>query len=352
MVEPCAVQQYLPLRLPNEPFVRHQGSSVLDLFTGVGGLALGFRQDGYEVIGVDNDPMAAQVYELAGIGSYVSADLLTDLVIKDVMVVTGGPPCRPWSIVNTKRRRSAHADHALLGRFFQHIREIRPAAFLMENVPVLQGDSTYRACIQEVRASGYSVASQVIKYSDFGSATSRRRLFTVGIRASVVGATDFFTRLEARHAPATTVGAAISWLRDMGRDQYPDHDWSLLETIHKYEHRYQDGRYGWKRLAYDRPAPSFGSIAKTYILHPEAGTNGFPLRVLSVREAMCISGLPTELRFPNGASRSKRYQMVANVVTPAVARACAGVLRNMLGSTTPDHSDGFVAADSAPSLEL
>jgi site-specific DNA-cytosine methylase len=83
-------------------------------------------------------------------------------------------------------------------------------------------------------------------------------------------------------------------------------------------------------LDYDTPAPSFGSVAKTYILHPEAGIGGYAERVLSVREVMAIMGFADSVRFPERTSRAKRYQMVANAVSPVASRAIAVVVKRLL----------------------
>ncbi len=127
-----------------------------------------------------------------------------------------------------------------------------------------------------------------------------------------------------------TVRDAIFRFRDLERNAIPDHEWSELQTIHKYRERYTSGQYGWRKLEYDQPAPSFGSVAKTYILHPEAGIDGFPERVLSVREVMAIMGFSDAVRFPDGVSRTKRYQMVANSVSPQVSRAIAATVIEVL----------------------
>jgi site-specific DNA-cytosine methylase len=139
--------------------------------------------------------------------------------------------------------------------------------------------------------------------------------------------------LRGHHAPARTVRDAIARFRNAPRGSYPDHDWSELQTISKYRDRYESGQYGWTRLNYDDPAPSFGSVAKTYILHPEAGVDGYPERVLSVREVLAIMGFPDSVQFPEGTSRAKRYQMVANSVSPQVSRAVALSVRSLLTGT-------------------
>jgi DNA (cytosine-5)-methyltransferase 1 len=103
-----------------------------------------------------------------------------------------------------------------------------------------------------------------------------------------------------------------------------------LKTIDRYEERYRSGRFGWAQLEYDQPAPSFGSVAKTYILHPEAGVNDFVRRVLSVREVLQIMGFDREFRFPPGTSRTARYQMAADAVSPVFSLACARTVRRLL----------------------
>lgn len=304
---------------------------MLDLFAGIGGMSIGFSDEGYRVVGVDVEGVSEQVYRLNEIGEHVLKDLRHESEVRDVAVIVGGPPCRPWSSVNLQRRGEAHEDHGLLNRFFEHVSEVRPRAFLMENVPPLMNDPDFLRGRGEMEAAGYSVESRVLRYSDFGAATSRRRLFTFGIRDPLTwSARDFFDRLEGEKRPAQTVEDAIGWLRGMDRDEVPDHDWSQLKTIGKYKERYESGRFGWKRLTWEQPAPSFGSIAKTYILHPDSEEPGTDPRVLSVREVLSIMGFDREFRFAEGTARHRRYRMVANAVSPIMSAACARVIRQLV----------------------
>lgn len=308
----------------------HSGLDAVDLFAGIGGLSAGFRDVGFSMTGVDSEPIAKVVYETARMGVGVTLDLGKDQYDRQTPVVLGGPPCRPWSAVNQQRRRSAHEDHVLLDRFIDNVISIAPAVALMENVPALGSDPIYASGLARLRNAGYDVARSIVRYSDFGAATRRKRLFTVAVRSTRVGASRFFELLEKeRHAPLT-VREAIGWLRDTPRGAVSDHDWSELQSIGNYRHLYVSGKYGWTKLNYEQPAPSFGSVSKTYILHPEAGDGGFPERVLSVREVLAIMGFDLTVSFPAGSPRAKRYQMTANAVSPAMSRAAARAIRQLL----------------------
>jgi DNA (cytosine-5)-methyltransferase 1 len=312
-----------------------QRIGAIDLYAGTGGMSLGFADEGFTVTGIDSDPPSHGVFRTNGIGEHRITNLHLACSSEAAPVIIGGPPCRPWSAVNVKRRGSAHDDHALLLRYFEHLRGLRPLAFLMENVPPLRGDQMYRDLLTGMNHLGYSVAARVLTYSDFGAATTRKRLFTVGFAGHTgLSSASFFGRLEARHLPAKTVGDAIGWLAQMERDEFPDHEWSAVKTIGKYLERYESGRFGWKRLAWDEPAPSFGSVSKTYILHPDSAPGDDTARVLSVREVLCLMGFPPSFRFPAGTGLSVRYRMAANAVSPLVSRACAATMREMLTGMT------------------
>lgn len=305
---------------------------VLDLFCGAGGLSLGFRDAGFSVTGADINPHSAKIFSINNIGEFIEIDLARNFVTDAFDLLIGGPPCRPWSSINRQRRGSLHPDYSLLERYFDHVLKLKPHAFFLENVPPLRSDELFLSCIDKVTREGYSVASKSLRYLDFGVATKRRRLFTVGFRDFGLNANDFFTHLNQLKETPLTVGQAIRKYDDIAEGEIPDHEWPQLKTIDKYESYYQSGKYGWSKLKYEGYAPSFGNIMKTYILHPRANEGGFPLRVLSVREVLEIMGFPPDFRFPSGMGLGMRYQMVANAVSPVAASKMAWVIREMIGN--------------------
>lgn len=303
---------------------------ALDLFCGAGGLSLGFRNEGFTVTGADINQHSADIYSSNNIGEFTEIDLAKDSITGTFDIIMGGPPCRPWSCINVQRRGSLHPDYKLLERFFDHVFVIRPRAFLMENVPPMGSDKSFRSLIEKAVREGYSVSSQPVRYLDFGTATKRRRLFTVGFRDFGLDAREFFNLLNHLTGSPCTVGQAIKKYEGYAEGEIPDHEWPELKTIGKYKEYYKSGKYGWSKLEYDGYAPSFGNIMKTYILHPRADDDDFPLRVLSVRETLGIMGFPADFRFPANMGMGMRYQMVANAVSPIVAQKMAMVIREMI----------------------
>lgn len=336
------IQTLLGFASPDPP----RSLEVLDLFAGIGGMSIGFRDDQFAVVGVDNDEMSARVFHENQIGQHVLKDLGEEDEIRPVPVVVGGPPCRPWSTVNLQKRGAFHEDHALLARFFDHVIEIQPRLFIMENVLPLKSDPAYERWVRELEFRGYSVGSQILRYSDFGAATKRRRLFTVGLRNSAYWSwRHFFRALDTERRlqlsevgePCPTVHDAIGWLKNKSRGEVADHEWSQLETIDRYRELYETGKYGWARLVWGERAPSFGSVAKTYILHPDSWVGGNAPRVLSVREVLSIMGFERDFLFPENASLTQRYRMAANAVSPVVSRVVARAARKMLtGEVSPE----------------
>jgi DNA (cytosine-5)-methyltransferase 1 len=299
---------------------------VLDLFCGIGGLSYGFAKQGFEVTGVDLLDSAAEAFKLNSIGSFVRADLSKEVIQGDYDIIVGGPPCKPWSLVNTTRRGKAHRDYELLSNFFFHVEFHRPIAFLLENVPPLASEQTLQEHLDALSVQGYSIERRIVTYSDYGAPTSRRRLIVLGIRDGK--AATFFTNLLTHARPPSTVRDAIWDLRNKPNGTAPDHVWPVLNTIAKYREYYKKGKFGWYILKWNEPAPSFGNVMKTYILHPDSFVKK-RTRVISVREALRIMGFGARFHLPKTGLMA-RYQMVVDSVSPSFSSAAACVLKKQL----------------------
>ena len=126
---------------------------TIDLFAGAGGLSLGFQQTGrFRLLAAaeinpnaratynENIPRAEDPFEF--IENVVGFDFgaLSDR-LGGIDVVIGGPPCQGFSNANRQKNHLISMNNALVKEYFRAIREIRPIAFVMENVSMLESDT-------------------------------------------------------------------------------------------------------------------------------------------------------------------------------------------------------------------
>ena len=166
--------------------------SVIDLFSGAGGLSEGFRQAGFEVrAGSDNDPDALATYA----ANFPEAEaILGDIRVETVKarllaaarsatVLVGGPPCQAFSQMRNHTRVIDDPRNALYREFVEMLRATLPAAFLMENVTGMDQMGVREQIISDLTIEGeYSVLAQVVDAADFGVPQTRKRLLFIGTR--------------------------------------------------------------------------------------------------------------------------------------------------------------------------
>jgi DNA (cytosine-5)-methyltransferase 1 len=176
----------MPVREPNS-------ITALSLFSGGGGLDLGFWRAGFKHV-ASYEIMEAAAATLTkahpdwsvfgGSGGDVRAvDWLQ--LRGSVDLVHGGPPCQPFS--SAGRQRGALDDRDMWPEFVRAVTEIRPRALVGENVPALASAkfSTYvtDSIVSPLAKLGYTITPVVLRAADFGVPQVRRRVFFVGFRS-------------------------------------------------------------------------------------------------------------------------------------------------------------------------
>ncbi|MDK2748123.1 MAG: DNA cytosine methyltransferase [Brevundimonas sp.] len=191
--------------------------TVLDLFSGAGGIAHGFAQAGYRIIGgLDHFQSALNSFEANIPGSRGMMRDLRDPDLTDVQefvgntsidVIVGGPSCQGFSTSGGLSRTSGRDEddprNQLFLNYLGMVEELRPSWIVFENVPGLLLYNQGRVAIDIVRAFreiGYNVAPMILLAADFGVPQLRRRLVFVGNRT---GSDIAF--------PAATHGNANLW---------------------------------------------------------------------------------------------------------------------------------------------
>ena len=124
---------------------------TLDLFAGAGGLSYGFTQTGrYKIVAaaeidadtretyIKNHDTKKNIIMIEDVLGYDFASLNSELGGIDIVI--GGPPCQGFSNVNRQKSAIISMNNALVKEYFKAIKDIRPKAFVMENVSMLQSD--------------------------------------------------------------------------------------------------------------------------------------------------------------------------------------------------------------------
>lgn len=175
----------------------NRAPTVLDLFCGAGGLAEGFRQAGYRILGgVDYSAPAIETFEANIPGAIgVLADLrkpdLDDLEKRfaGVNVIVGGPSCQGFSTSGGLSKLSGRDQTDPRNRLFINytdiVERLQPSWIVFENVPGLllyENGKVALQIVQAFREIGYELVPMILLAADYGVPQLRRRLVFVGNR--------------------------------------------------------------------------------------------------------------------------------------------------------------------------
>jgi DNA (cytosine-5)-methyltransferase 1 len=343
----------------------------VDVFSGCGGLAWGFRAAGFDPVGaVEANSDAVETYR-ANIDDRVLLEYIED-VNSDrrwpkASILIGGPPCQGFSQLGS---RDPADPRNKLWREFLTALDISGAEFLvMENVPRMFASRQYGMFRREVERRGFSLAEGILNAAAYGVPQIRRRAIVFGWKrgtpilprpthgagllphATVRGALAGLTRVPDGsnwHRPRPQV-------RDISLTRYravPPDGGNRFQMQHALE---VTGRADlvpdcWKRktsgttdvfgrLWWDRPSVTirteFYKPEKGRYLHPEED------RAITVREAARLQSFPDEFRFPENQSMVSVARQIGNAVPPGLAFAIAGAVAAHLTSDSksilPEH---------------
>jgi DNA (cytosine-5)-methyltransferase 1 len=297
-----------------------QSLTVVDLFSGCGGLSLGFANAGFKVVAAyDNWELARRVYQANFRHDHHLFDLsqarraAEHIRTYEPDCIIGGPPCQDFSIAG-KRVESGRAS--LTVAFAKTVELVRPRIMVMENVYNIEKSTSLVAALAILRGAGYGLTSRVIDASYVGVPQMRRRYFLVG----VMGASDdsMGRRLDDGLAERPMTVA----------DQFA----GRLDIEHYYAHP----RNYERRAVFSIHEPSATirrvnrPVPANYVRHPaDKAPISRNVRALTTRERAEIQTFPREFVFLG--SPSQQEHLIANAVPVKLAEYVARCLRDGLG---------------------
>lgn len=197
---------------------------TVDLFSGVGGLGLGFNKAGFDVVAAyDNWKWAATVHvenlnhPLFLIDLSYEKEAVQHIAHFSPQVIIGGPPCQDFSSAG-KRVESKNAN--LTCSFARIVAKLQPEIFVMENVVRARQSASYAFASKLFCKQNYGLTEMVLDASYCGVPQTRKRFFCIGVKDAENGM--FSCSLTASQTPEPlTVGEYMG--DDIGTNFYYRH---------------------------------------------------------------------------------------------------------------------------------
>ena len=168
--------------------------SVVSLFSGAGGIDIGFKEAGFRtILATDNWDIACETLRKNNISETVICDDIRSLsfsAYKNVDVVVGGPPCPPYSqtrhyLINKKSGLDDEKAGFAVPEFFRAIKEMSPKVFLFENVDGFTHKtniSAFEYLKTKSKDLNYNIFFRKINCADYGVPQTRNRFICVGVK--------------------------------------------------------------------------------------------------------------------------------------------------------------------------
>lgn len=297
---------------------------VVSLFSGAGGLDLGFKLAGHDIIWA-NDVFADAVGTYrANLGNHIVCEDIFSVSadnVPDCDMVIGGFPCQGFSVANARRRIDDVRNH-LYRQLMRIIEAKMPKFFLAENVKgifSLGKGKVLEMIVDDFANIGYKVQVRLLNAADYGVPQIRQRVFISGVRDDI----DYTFIYPAATHNADGSGGLSKWVgvgEALAKIPDPDmpnnlanHDYS------KYKLRF-NGYLGHREIDPDKPAPTVTARGDdkggVVVLHHPNNQ-----RRMSCRELATVQSFPLDYVF--SGNRSSVYRQIGNAVPPLLAYAVA-----------------------------
>ena len=352
------IKEWVESKMTGLKSIKKEFPKIISLFSGCGGLDLGFHQCGYETVWAnDFNEWAAHTFkhnfgDVMHCGDIEEIDPYTDKSIPDCDIILGGFPCQDFSMI--WKRPGLNGERGNLYKsFLRFIDAKKPKVFVAENVKGLLSANKSKAIETIIKdfesiAPGYMVKIQLYNFAAYGVPQFRERVLIVGVRKD----TEFdFVHPEATHGigaiPYVTAGKAIDGIQDKSFNN--EHMNIQPKTIKMLKMIPEGGNF--TSIPKDHPLYVKGMIShvyrrihrsepsKTIIAAGGGGTWGYHYpepRALTNRERARLQSFPDDFYFVGSNAEVRRQ--IGNAVPPTGVHALAKTL-------LPLFSDKYARVD-------
>lgn len=304
---------------------------LVDLFSGCGGMSLGFQNAGFKIVSAfDNWWPAIDIYKRNFDHPILQRDLSDDSVIEEIKalspdIIIGGPPCQDFSIAGNRNFEGKRANLTL--SYGKIIEIIKPKWFVMENVYNIEKSPVFEKVIDIFKKAGYGITKRVWDASFMGVPQMRRRYFVIG----KLGEKDDFILDDLLAGLSEKPTTVRDYLGDkLGADYYYMHPRSYARRA---------------IFSIDEPSSTIRGVNRpmpdTYKAHPADKTNDFSkVKNLSTKERSYLQTFPEWFDFVG--SKADVEQTIGNAVPVKMAEYIARAIMNRISLESGSNATGTI----------
>lgn len=310
--------------------------SVCSLFSGIGGIDLGFIQAGFDIVWANEmDAAACRTYR----HNFPNTNLIEGDIkriatsdIPDCDVLTAGFPCQPFSIAGLQKGFKDR-DGNLFFEITRIIDAKRPKVVFLENVPNLMkhdDGKTFLVIFNGLAQFGYTVYYRVLASNDYGNLPQiRKRIYIVAIRE------DISNRLYQYPEPMelTLKSSDIINRSVKQHDIYYYTEGKMYDRLvahmkdRKAIYRITDTEVRWTK---NQMCPTLTANMGTHKDRVHVVWDDYGIRKMTLRECLDFQGFPKEFYFPNTITIDDAYKQIGNTVSVPVIARLATKIKEML----------------------
>lgn len=304
---------------------------IVSLFSGAGGMDLGLKMSGHDIIWA-NDIFedAVKTYE-ANLGKNITRVNICDVKSQDIPacdVVVGGFPCQGFSVANWGRTVSDPRNQ-LYREMVRVVRDKKPRFFVCENVKGLAslgGGQVLAKIIEDFEALDYLVQYKVVNAADYGVPQSRMRLIILGTHKAEKTHVEF-PPMATHASPAIAEQVNLPRWKSVGEAlaHFPEPSAIGLVPNHqcsKYKLRF-NGHLGHRFIEPQKPAPTVTARGDdkggVVVLHHPSNK-----RRMTAREMAAVQSFPDDFVFIG--TKTSAYRQIANAVPVLLGKAIGDML--------------------------
>lgn len=301
--------------------------SVCSLFSGIGGIDLGFIQAGFDIVWANEmDAAACRTYR----HNFPNANLIEGDIkriatsdIPDFDVLTAGFPCQPFSIAGLQKGFKDR-DGNLFFEITRIIDAKRPKVVFLENVPNLMehdDGKTFLVIFNGLAQFGYTVYYRVLASNNYGNLPQiRKRIYIVAIRE------DIANRLYQYPEPIelTLKSSDIINRSVKQHDIYYYTEGKMYDRLvahmkdRKAIYRITDTEVRWTK---NQMCLTLTANMGTHKDRVHVVWDNYGIRKMTLREGLDFQGFPKQFYFPNTITIDDAYKQIGNTVSvPVIAR--------------------------------